>query len=152
MKIIKVFILALIVIVIAIQFIPDGLPENKADDNQSIKKDTLVPQSVLTILETSCFDCHSNQTDFPWYASIAPTSWMLANHIKEGRDNLNFSEWLSYSKRKKIGMLEDIQEQVSGGGMPLKSYILIHHKAKLTAEEISVINKWTEDATSKIMH
>lgn len=151
MKIIKVLILVLIVVVIAIQFVPDGIPDNKPEDNRTLAHDTLVTPDVLAILKKSCFDCHSNQTDFPWYAGIAPSSWLLADHINEGRKNLNFSEWQDFSKRKKVGKLEDIQEQVKKGEMPLKSYTLIHKKAVLTSEEIQTLIKWTDEATGRLV-
>ncbi|HLO60973.1 MAG TPA: heme-binding domain-containing protein [Bacteroidales bacterium] len=151
MKIIKVLILVLIVVMIAIQFVPDGIPDNKPEDNRTLAHDTLVTPDVLAILKKSCFDCHSNQTDFPWYAGIAPSSWLLADHINEGRKNLNFSEWQDFSKRKKVGKLEDIQEQVKKGEMPLKSYTLIHKKAVLTSEEIQTLIKWTDEATGRLV-
>jgi hypothetical protein len=152
MKIVKVLILVLIVVMIAIQFIPGGIPDNKPEDNRTLAHDTLVSPDVLAILKKSCFDCHSNQTDFPWYASIAPSSWLLADHINEGRKNLNFSEWQDFSKRKKVGKLEDIQEQVKKGEMPLKSYTLIHKKAVLSPEEIQTLIKWTDEATGKLVN
>jgi hypothetical protein len=152
MKIIKVLILVLIVVIIGIQFIPGGIPDNKPEDNRTLAHDTLVSPDVLAILKKSCFDCHSNQTDFPWYASIAPSSWLLADHINEGRKNLNFSEWQDFSKRKKVGKLEDIQEQVKKGEMPLKSYTLIHKKAILSPEEIQTLIKWTDEATGKLVN
>jgi hypothetical protein len=152
MKIVKVLILVLIVVMIAIQFIPGGIPDNKPEDNRTLAHDTLVSPDVLAILKKSCFDCHSNQTDFPWYASIAPSSWLLADHINEGRKNLNFSEWQDFSKRKKVGKLEDIQEQVKKGEMPLKSYTLIHKKAVLSPEEIETLIKWTDEATGKLVN
>lgn len=141
----------MIVIFIAIQFIPSGIPENKPGDEKSITGSGLVSESVLQQLKKSCYDCHSNQVDFPWYAKIAPSSWLLSSHIREGKDHLNFSEWADYSKKKKISLLEHIGEEVKSGDMPLKSYVLIHRDAKLSPEEVSVIVKWTEEASDKIL-
>jgi len=151
MKAVKIILLALIVIFIVIQFIPSGMPENKPDDEKSIIHSDLVTEYLLPVLRTSCFDCHSNNTVFPWYAKLAPSSWLLADHIDEGKSNLNFSEWENYSRREKIGLLEDIQEEVKSGAMPLKSYLLIHRDAKLSEEEVAIISKWAEEATGRLL-
>jgi len=151
MKAVKIILLALAVIFIAIQFIPGGLPENKPEDERSIVHSDLVTENELTQLRTSCFDCHSNQTSFPWYSKLAPTSWWLAGHINDGKSHLNFSEWDDYSRREKIGLLEDIKEEVDAGEMPLKSYLIVHRDARLNADEVSALVKWTEDATSLLL-
>lgn len=98
-----------------------------------------VPENVQSIFRTSCYDCHSNHTAYPWYSKIAPFSWMLANHIKEGREHLNFSEWGNYSKKDKIELIEECFEEIEEGNMPLKSYLLIHTDAKLSADEKELI-------------
>jgi len=151
MKAVKIILLALAVIFIAIQFIPGGLPENKPEDERSIVHSDLVTENVLTQLRTSCFDCHSNQTSFPWYSKLAPTSWWLAGHINDGKSHLNFSEWEDNSRREKIGLLEEIKGEVDAGEMPLKSYLIVHRDARLNAEEVAALVKWTEDATSLLL-
>jgi len=150
MKAVKVIIITLIVIFIAVQFIPSGIPLNVPDDNRSIANDSLVAGSVLKQLRNSCFDCHSNQVNFPWYSKMAPSSWFLAGHINEGRSHLNFSEWEDYSNREKVRILEEIKDEVVSGGMPLKSYLLIHRDAKPDAAEVAAIMKWADDATAKM--
>ena len=150
MKAVKVIIITLIVIFIAVQFIPSGIPLNVPDDNRSIANDSLVAGSVLKQLRNSCFDCHSNQVNFPWYSKMAPSSWFLAGHINEGRSHLNFSEWEDYSNREKVRILEEIKDEVASGGMPLKSYLLIHRDAKPDSAEVAVILKWADDATAKM--
>jgi len=151
MKILKVILLAGFVLLIIIQFFPSGIPGNKPEDEKSIAKSDLVTGPVLEQLRKSCFDCHSDQVQFPWYAKVAPASWLLSKHINEGRENLNFSIWEDYSKREKIGLLQNIKDEVESGNMPLKSYLLIHSDAKLRPEDILSLSKWTEEATSKIM-
>jgi len=151
MKIFKVLLLAVIVLLIIIQFLPSGIPENKPGDERSIAKSNLVTVSVLDQLRKSCFDCHSDQVHFPWYAKVAPSSWLLSDHINEGKAYLNFTVWEDYSKREKIGLLQKIKDEVESGKMPLKSYLLIHRDAKLGSEEISLLSKWTEEATNRIM-
>jgi Haem-binding domain len=151
MKAVKIVLLALAVIFIAIQFIPGGLPENKPEDERSLVHSDLVTENVMTQLRTSCFDCHSNQTSFPWYSKLAPTSWWLAGHINDGKSHLNFSEWEDNSRREKIGLLEEIKGEVDAGKMPLKSYLIVHRDARLNAEEVAALVKWTEDATSLLL-
>ncbi|HLN53635.1 MAG TPA: heme-binding domain-containing protein [Lentimicrobium sp.] len=151
MKAVKILLVALILIFIAIQFIPSGIPQNTPEDDRSIVKSGLVTEAVLQQLKISCYDCHSNQVNLPWYAKVAPSSWLLSDHIREGKDHLNFSEWSDYSKRKKISLLEHIGEEVKSGGMPLKSYLLIHRDARLNSGEVSALVSWTEEASGKIL-
>lgn len=151
MKAVKIILSALAIILIVIQFLPSGMPDNKTEDEKSIVSSSLVTEPVLTQLRKSCFDCHSNQTNFPWYSKLAPSSWFLADHIKKGRSQLNFSEWETYSRREKVGQLEDIADEVKSGEMPLKSYLLIHRKARLGKEEISTLSEWAEETSAKIL-
>jgi hypothetical protein len=151
MKAVKVFLLVLAIIFVVIQFIPSGIPENIPEDENSLSRSSMVPQPVLEQLRTSCYDCHSNQTNLPWYSKIAPFSWMLADHIIDGRASLNFSEWESYSRREKLGQLESISDVVESGEMPLKSYLRVHRYAKLDEEKIAVLNQWVEETSDKIL-
>lgn len=151
MKAVKIILLTLLVVFIIIQFLPSGIPENKPEDENSLDKSGMVPEPVLIQLRTSCYDCHSNQTNLPWYSRVAPFSWLLADHIEEGRSHLNFSEWGSYNNRKKIGILEEIMDEVESGAMPLKSYLLIHRDARLDAEDISILSAWVEETTSGML-
>ena len=152
MKAVKIILISLAVLFVAIQFIPSGIPENKPEDEKSIVNSSLVTEPILEQLRKSCFDCHSNQVRFPWYSKLAPSSWFLADHISEGKSNLNFSEWEDYSNREKIGLLEEIKDEVESGSMPLKSYLLIHRDARLNAEEISDMLIWAGEATAKILN
>jgi hypothetical protein len=151
MRFIKITLLVMAGIFLAIQLLPDRLPENKAMDTNHISGSGLLTNDVSTILETSCFDCHSFQTQYPWYAKVAPSSWFLARHITEGREELNFSEWESYSMRKKISMLEAINTEVESGKMPLKSYLLLHKYAALDTAELAAIKIWTEETGVKLL-
>jgi len=150
-KAVKIILIAVAVVLIAIQFVPSGIPENKSEYKNSIVNSNLVTGPVLDQLRKSCFDCHSNQVQFPWYSKMAPSSWLIADHIREGKSHLNFSEWEAYSNREKIGLLEEIKDEVGSGKMPLKSYLLIHRDAKLNSEEISVLLTWADEATAKIL-
>lgn len=103
-----------------------------------------VPSKVETILKTSCYDCHSNKTNYPWYSKIQPIRMLMDGHIKEGRENLNFSEWGSYSSRKQGNKLDRISKQVKSGEMPLFSYTLIHRDAILTTIQKEELIRWVD--------
>lgn len=102
----------------------------------------LPSENVKTILKTSCYDCHSNHTVYPWYAEVSPLSWWLHNHIKEGKEELNFSTWHTYPNKKKIHKLEEIVELVEKKEMPLKPYSLAHSEANLTQAERDELVNW----------
>jgi len=151
MKAVKIILIILAAVFIVIQFIPSGIPENKPEDKKSIVNSTLITGPIVDQLRKSCFDCHSNQVQLPWYSKLAPSSWFLAEHINDGKSHLNFSEWEDYNNLEKIGLLEEIKDEVSSGNMPLKSYLLIHRDSKLNSEEISALLTWTDNATTQIL-
>ncbi len=101
-----------------------------------------VPQNVQTILKTSCYDCHSNNTVYPWYSNIQPVAWWLNHHIDEGKRELNFSEFATYKIGRQYKKLEEINEQVKEGEMPLESYTLIHGNAKLSEQQKLSLANW----------
>jgi hypothetical protein len=102
-----------------------------------------VPADVQLIFQKACYDCHSNNTEYPWYSNIQPVAWWLGDHIKEGKKELNFSEFAGYSIRRKYKKLEEINKEVKEGEMPLESYTLIHTNAKLTDADRLTIATWT---------
>lgn len=112
-----------------------------------------VPKNVETILRTSCYDCHSNNTKYPLYSYIQPARLFMESHIKEGKENLNFNEWGNYSNRKQNNKLDRIVKQIKSDEMPLASYTLIHKNAILTPtqkeEVINWINKTQDSLSSK---
>ena len=100
------------------------------------------PENIQTILKTSCFDCHSNNTNYPWYSYLQPGRIFMEDHIKEGKENLNFSEFGKYSKRKQGSKLKAIVKQIKSDEMPLTAYILIHRKAILTTVQKEELTNW----------
>lgn len=149
----KILITIAVVVVaglIVIQFFP---PEknSSAVTQASIFYQLEVPELIKKKLVNSCFDCHSNQTRYPWYNKVAPISWILSNHIREGKEHLNFSRWADYSKREQIKMLGEICEVLEEGSMPLKSYLLIHTEAKIFDHDVENICEWTDEASMKIL-
>ena len=110
-----------------------------------------VPKNVEIILRTSCYDCHSNNTYYPWYSYIQPVRFFMESHIKEGKENLNFNEWGNYSDRKQNNKLDRIAKQIKSNEMPLSSYTMIHKNAILTASQKKEVLDWinkTKDSIS----
>lgn len=131
---------------IVIQFIPVDRTNPPVDAAQTL---TATPE-VAAILERSCYDCHSNQTVWPWYSYVAPVSWLVASDVDEGREHLNFSEWEGYSERKKIGALDEIFEEVAEGEMPLSVYLITHGDAKVSTAELTILRDWTSSLMSEL--
>jgi hypothetical protein len=119
-------------------------PEKNISKNEMNAMGTVmeIPVEVTKIIQTSCADCHSNSTNYPWYSEIAPVSWYLAQHVKEGKEHLNFSEWTNYNKDQQEHVLKDIKEVLNEREMPLKSYLLIHKDAKLTENQYQILYDW----------
>ena len=110
-----------------------------------------VPKNVEIILRTSCYDCHSNNTYYPWYSYIQPARFFMESHIAAGKENLNFNEWGNYSSRKQNNKLDRIVKQIKSDEMPLASYTLIHKNAILTATQKKEVLDWinkTKDSIS----
>ena len=101
-----------------------------------------VPKNVEAIVRTSCYDCHSNNTNYPWYSNIQPVRFFMEHHIKEAKEDLNFSEWGNYSKRKQENKLDRIVKQIKSDEMPLASYTLIHKNARLTTVQKKEVMDW----------
>jgi hypothetical protein len=126
--------IALCTIIVGIQLIP------VKQTNPEVAYDFDGPAQVKAILKRSCYDCHSNETAWPWYSHAAPASWLVAHHVEDGRKHLNFSEWEAL---KAMGWIRnEIVEEVSEGKMPPKSYLFMHPGAKVTAQELSVLKEW----------
>lgn len=135
----------IILLVIAIQFIPSRRPEVIATNKNDLLQNVLVTDSVSNILKSACYDCHSNETNYPWYAYIAPVSWLINRDIRLGRGNLNFSEWESQNKMDKAKILGEIAEEVEIGNMPMPIYVLMHPEAKLSVQDRELLIKWSDD-------
>jgi hypothetical protein len=151
MRIIKMILLVLLIVFIGIQFIRPVRNESEQVLSADITKTFNVPDSVLNVLKISCYDCHSNNTNYPFYVNIEPVGWMLNNHIKNGKEKLNFSDFGAYSRRRQISKLRSIISQIQDDKMPLSSYTTIHKDAVLTTEDKTLIIDWsnkTKDSLS----
>ena len=102
------------------------------------------PKDIAQMIKTSCYDCHSNNTAYPWYVNVAPVSWFMAHHIDEAKEELNFSEWDTFSAKRKNKKLDEIEEMVDEGEMPMSSYLLMHSEAKLSDEQTKSLIDWVK--------
>ena len=138
----KKILLGLLLVFFAIQFIQPA--HNKSE--QVLPTDFtgvfVVPHNVQSIFKNACYDCHSNNTDYPWYANIQPIAFVMARHINNGKAQLNFSSFGSNSQRKQISKLKEIVNQVKDDEMPLTSYKLMHSRARLSAADKKLIVTW----------
>lgn len=138
----KKILIVILVAFIIIQFFPidkKNPPVNTGMDFLNIKN---TPENIAQVVKTSCYDCHSNETKYPWYSSIAPSSWFLKNHINEGRKHLNFSTFAMYEPKRQIHKMEECIEMIEKKEMPLESYYLGHQDAKLTDEQRQMLIKY----------
>jgi hypothetical protein len=135
---------------ILIQFVTPERTNPAFDQSLAIAAQAEFTPPISTMIKASCFDCHSNETRWPWYSYIAPVSWLVADDVTTARRNLNFSEWGKYPKSKRVLKLGQIYEQVSRGEMPLKKYLLMHADAKLSAADRDSILGWTERERDRI--
>ena len=133
----------MLLIFVLIQFYPRQEKNiSSAQSSNSIEQLYPIKDSILQVLKAACYDCHSNNTNYPWYSTIQPVAWFLNRHIVEGKEELNFDEFGTYSKRRQQSKLKAIVNQVKDGEMPLASYKLLHKKARLSGKERSMITKW----------
>jgi len=138
--------IAIIAIFVAIQLVPVDTHNPAVNPARAIYATMPVPSSVRSVFDGSCRDCHSNETRWPWYAHVAPVSWIVAQDVHEGRREMNFSEWGTYSPQKREDKLEEICEQLVNGDMPESKYAFIHRKSKPTEAQRTAVCQWTEDA------
>jgi hypothetical protein len=140
----------LLVAFLLMQLIRPQKNTGAAETPQDITHFVTVPDTVMGLLKTSCYDCHSNNTHYPWYAEIAPASLWLAHHIKKGKEELNFSDFSQYNRRRIKNKLNSIGEQVENRDMPLKSYLWLHRAARLSDADIKRITDWVEKAKTEV--
>jgi len=135
-RIFKVVVILLILAFVGIQFI------DVEKTNPPVTAEIQAPQEVKNIIRKSCYDCHSNETVWPWYSNVAPVSWFISDDVNSGRKHLNFSDWERYNDVKKEKKMNDVWEQVNEGEMPLKAYTYMHPGTELDLTQKGIIKKW----------
>ena len=129
--------LTLFGLAVAIQLVP------VERSNPPVTADLAAPPAVDAVLRASCYDCHSNETRWPWYSRVAPVSWLVARDVKEARDRLNFSLWGTYESKRQQRLAEEMWEEVEKAEMPLEIYLLAHADARLTEDDRAVLAAWS---------
>lgn len=142
--------IGLLLAFVLIQFIRPARNNKQGSDPQDIAAVYAVPQDAYLILQRSCLDCHSNHTSYPWYSNIQPIGWWLQHHVNEGKGELNFSEFGSYSKKKKLHKLDEVVETIEKKEMPLGSYTFLHKDAALSQEQAAVLISWAKNLKQQI--
>ncbi|WNH13163.1 heme-binding domain-containing protein [Thalassobellus suaedae] len=149
MKIIKKSLWVLLIVFLMSQFFG---PEKNQGDIASINaflEETNPPEDVKLILKETCYDCHSNVTRYPWYNNITPVNYWLNHHVEEGKEELNFSNWIGNSVKRKDDKFEELIEMVDDKEMPLPSYTWTHKEAKLTDAQIASVVNWAKQVRMK---
>lgn len=136
--------LGILLILIVIQFIPVKKNQSTLVSENAIEKKYNTPENVQAILKKACNDCHSNNTVYPWYSHIQPVAFWLNNHINEGKEKLNFSEFATYYKKKAAKKLDKVIASQEKGWMPLSSYTIIHKDAILSTDEKKLVIDWAK--------
>lgn len=144
MKVLKRIIFFLLIAFVGIQFVPKELNQSNVVPEADFMLVNDVPNAIKNKLQVSCYDCHSNNTNYPWYSTIQPGAWFMENHIKNGKTELNFNEWADYSNRRKNSKLKSIISQIKDDEMPLNSYTIIHKDAKLSVKDKELLINWVQ--------
>ena len=144
MKIVKKILIGLLIILFTLQLYQPERNNTKGNHTEVFLAETNPPEDVRLILKSTCYDCHSNQTTYPWYAYIAPVSYWMNDHIRHGKGELNFSDWQNYSKKKKDHKLEEVMEEVQADKMPIENYTWMHANAQLNKEQKESIAAWVQ--------
>jgi heme-binding protein len=133
---------AMVCLFIGLQFVRPARTNPPVDPSQTMQARVQMPPEVAAIVDRSCQDCHSNATRWPWYSNVAPFSWLLVDHVNEGRQHLNLSEWGRLDTRRAGKKLEEICDEVKDGAMPIDSYTWIHRSARLSAKDVGTLCNW----------
>ena len=141
-KVLKWLVIGLVCLFAGLQFVRPARTNPPVDPSQTMQARVQMPPEVAAIVDRSCQDCHSNATRWPWYSNVAPFSWLLVDHVNEGRQHLNLSEWGRLDTRRAGKKLEEICDEVKDGAMPIDSYTWIHRSARLSAQDVGTLCNW----------
>lgn len=147
----KIVGLGLIAVLALLQFFQPERGNAPIDPELDMLEVIAAQEPMANLIRSACYDCHSNQTVYPWYSRISPFSWYLNKHIVKGKEDLNFSDYSLLDKADKIGAFADFCDALDAGTMPLQSYMLIHKDARLTLAERESLCNWSEEEALKVM-
>lgn len=147
----KKFLRIVLIVLIVVFVVGQAVRPNRTNPPIQAANVLQAPADVQAILNRSCMDCHSNTTRWPWYTNISPLSWWIANHVKEGRHELNFSEFNTYSAKKAAHKMEEVCEQIEKGEMPLSGYAgPLHPDANLSASDKARLCEWAKSEQKRL--
>jgi len=141
---------SIIGVIVLMQAYPVSQPKISEDNPNDLIATTEVPDNIAGMLKTACYDCHSNETIYPWYSYVAPIKWLVYRDTYEGREDLNFSNWADMSKMDQATALSDISDEVLEGEMPMKIYPIMHAEAKLSDEDRQALADWADELTESL--
>jgi hypothetical protein len=142
MWVLKKIAIMLVIVLIGIQFVPTTYNTSDNVSETDFVNIFNVPHDIKNLLKTSCYDCHSNNTHYPWYSKIQPGAWIMEGHINDGKKELNFSTFGDYSGRRKKSKLKSIISQIRDDEMPISSYTFIPRNAKLSEKDKFMLDKY----------
>lgn len=148
-KVLKIVIPVLLIGLVISQFFSPAINDGDIVEANDLLHIEVASPAVSSIIESACYDCHSNKTTYPTYAKISPVNFWIQGHIDHGKEHLNFSEWASYSPGKRKHKLEECIEELEEGVMPLKSYTWLHSEAKLTDDQKNLVMEWCKSVMAK---
>jgi len=141
----------LIALLLVAQFFRPERTNPASDPKLSIRAANGIPPAVLAHLESSCFNCHSNETSWPWYSNITPINYLIVDDVRGGRRHVNFSEWGAQTDAKRSSWLDRISDEVSHKDMPLPKYLLLHPEARLSDADIKLISTWASTESDRFI-
>ena len=144
MKLAQKILLGVSVVVAGIQLI------RPAQTNPPVTGEIKASPEVSALLKRACYDCHSNETKWPWYSQVAPMMWLVTRDVNDGRKHLNFSTWDGYEQGRKLKKLEELADEVGEGEMPMAIYLPMHPEAKLTKAEQTQLVDWARQLRAEL--
>ena len=146
----KKLLVGLVILFIVIQAIQPAKNQGSISSPNDITHAVTVPENILSTLKRSCYDCHSSYTVYLWFDRITPVNWWVANHIKTGKIELNFNEFVNYSAKKQLHKLKEIKETLEKNQMPLRSYCIMHPDTRLTSTQQKPLLDWINKVSDEI--
>ncbi|HZM12657.1 MAG TPA: heme-binding domain-containing protein [Bacteroidales bacterium] len=150
MKLAKKILTVIVIVFVAIQFFRPDRNIARQASSSDISGVFSMPDSVKVILQNACYDCHSDNTRYPWYVNIQPAGWWMAGHISDAKGDLNFSEFGGYEQRRQISKLEGVAAVIEEDIMPLRSYKMMHKSARLSSDEKNLLINWAQKSADSI--
>lgn len=141
---------ALAAVFAGLQFVGPPRTNPHADPALRLEAHATMPEPVAATLRRACYDCHSNETVWPWYSKVAPPAWLVVHDVNEGRGELNFSRWGEYNPFDRADILEDVCKEAKEGRMPLRPYLMMHAEARLSPQDVDALCAWARAESARL--